>query len=167
MEAREHLVDWLRDAHGMEKKAEEILEKQADRLDGYPEMQTRIRRHVEETRRHADRVAECISRYDGDSSKTKDVMSKMMGNVAALTNAMADDEVVKNALGDFAFENFEIASYRSLVKAAEAVGDSQTAEVCREILREEENMARFIGENIPMITASFLERDAAGVQSKN
>lgn len=166
MEARKHLLDWLRDAHGMEMQAVEILEKQADRLDGYPEMQERIRQHVEETRSQADRVAQCISRLDGDSSAMKDVTGKLMGNMAAMTNAMATDEVVKNTLADFAFENFEIACYRSLIKAAEAAGDQQTARVCREILREEEAMASFVGERIPMITQSFLERDEAGERAK-
>lgn len=166
MERRKHLVNWLRDAHGMEMKAAEILNRQAERLDEYPEMRDRILRHVEETQSQAERVAGCIKRLDGDSSTLKDMTGKLMGNVAAITNAMAEDEVVKNALADFAFENFEIASYRSLIKAAEAAGDEQTANVCREILREEEEMAAFVGEQIPEITRTFLERDEAGVQAK-
>lgn len=166
MEVRDHLLDWLRDAHAMEKKAEEILEKQADRLDGYPEMQARVRRHVEETRRQADRLDECISRYNGGPSTMKDFMGKMMGNLSAMANAMAEDEVVKNVLADFAFENFEIACYRSLISAAEAAGDMQTAQVCRDILREEEAMASFVGEHIPEITTSFLQREATGQPAK-
>lgn len=166
MDTREHLIDWLRDAHGMEVKALDILEKQASRLESYPEMQARVRQHAEETRRQAEQVAGCIERLGGDTSTVKDVTGKVMGTMAALTNAMADDEVVKNTLADYAFEHFEIACYRSLIAAAEATGDTQTAEVCRDILREEEAMASWIGERIPMVTQSFLQRDAAGVQAK-
>lgn len=162
MDARKNLRDWLKDAHGMEMEALEILEKQADRFDGYPEMQQRIRQHVKETRSQAERIAECINRYDGDSSTLKDISGKLMGNMAALTNAMASDEVVKNSIADYAFESLEIASYRSLVAAAEAAGDEQTAQVCREILKEEEAMASFIGDRIPQITSAYLRRETAG-----
>lgn len=162
MEARKHLRDWLRDAHGMEMKAIEILEKQADRFEGHPEVQQRIRQHVTETRRQAERVAECISRNDGGSSTLKDIGGKLMGNMAALTNAMATDEIVKNAIADYAFENLEIASYRSLIAAAEAAGDEQTARVCREILQEEQEMASFLEQHIPSVTRSFLQKQMSG-----
>lgn len=166
MEARKHLLDWLRDAHAMEQEAVEILEKQARRLEGYPDMQARVQQHVEETKSQAHRVAECIKRMDGDTSTVKDVTGKIMGNMAGITNALAEDEVVKHAIADFAFENFEIASYESLIAAAEAAGDQQTAQVCREILKEEEAMAAWVEQNLPTLTQSFLQRDVAGASAK-
>ncbi len=166
MNPQEHLIDWLRSAHGMEMEALDILEKQAARLESYPEMQARVQQHAEETRRQAEQVAGCIERLGGDTSAVKDLTGKVMGTMAALTNSMAGDEVVKNALADYAFEHFEIACYRSLIAAAEAAGDTQTAEVCRQILREEEAMASWIGERIPDVTQKFLQRDAAGLQAK-
>mgnify|MGYP002716823196 CR=1 FL=1 len=41
-EAREHLLDWLRDAHAMEQQAEKMLKAQAERLEHYPELKARI-----------------------------------------------------------------------------------------------------------------------------
>lgn len=41
----------------------------------------------------------------------------------------------------YVFEHHEIACYRSLIGAAEELGDAETAELCTEILREEEAMA--------------------------
>lgn len=163
---REHLVAWLRDAHAMEEQAIEILEKQANRLESYPDMQRRIRQHVEETRRQAERINECIDRVGNGTSATKDLTGKLMGNISAMTNAMSSDEVVKNAIADLAFENFEIASYTSLIAAAEAAGDEQTAQVCRDILREEEEMAAWVKENLPQVTRTYMERDLADVQAK-
>lgn len=166
MEGRKHLTDWLRDAHGMEKQSITLLEKQADRLKSYPEMEARIRQHIQESQRQVQRLEECINRLNGGTSTTKDVMGKVMGNVGAMFNAGASDEVVKNAIGNFAVESFEIASYMSLVAAAEAVGDDYTAGVCREILREEQEMAEWVGRNIGELTRAFLTREAAGVESK-
>lgn len=166
MEGRKHLIDWLKDAHGMEQKAESLLQRQAERLKHYPEMKARIERHIEETRSQAQRLEGCITRLNGDTSAMKDFSGKVMANMEAIMNAAAEDEVVKNAIGSYSFEHFEIASYRSLIAAAEAVGDQQTAQVCREILEEELAMASWVEENLPKVTKMYLERKAEGEPAK-
>ena len=50
------------------------------------------------------------------------------------------DQVVKRSITSYVFEHLEIACYRSLIGAAEELGDAETAELCTEILREEEGM---------------------------
>lgn len=166
MDQRKHVASWLRDAHGMEEKAESLLKRQAERLEHYPAMKARIEQHIEETRSQAQRLEECISRLDGGTSAMKDFAGKVMANMEAMMNVAADDEVVKNAIASYSFEHFEIASYRSLIAAAEAVGDTHTAQVCRDILREEEAMASWLEQNLPEVTKTFLERDAADVTAK-
>ncbi len=166
MEARKHLIDWLRDAHAMEQQAVAMLERQVQRLESYPELSMRIREHVIESRRQADQIDACIHRLDGDTSAVKDTLGKLSANLGALLGSTAPDEVVKDVLANFAFEHFEIACYRSLIAAAEEVGDQQTASVCRDILREEEAMAAWLAENIAVVTRAFLEREMAGIQAK-
>jgi ferritin-like metal-binding protein YciE len=80
--------------------------------------------------------------------------------ISAVSTGFAKDEHIKNALADYTSENFEIASYRSLIAAAEMLGDHQTAQVCRENLLEEEDMARFLEQQIPMITHEMLQMGA-------
>jgi len=41
------------------------------------------------------------------------------------------------------------ASYTILIATAEALGDTETQLVCEQILREEENMGRWLEENLP------------------
>ncbi len=168
MNPTDHIIDWLRDAHAMEKQAIELLEKQAKRTENYPEMQMRVEQHLQESKMQAERLETCLKRYDKDgSSGMKDFLGKLTGNFGAITNAMSDDEVVKNTLGNFAFEHFEIACYRSLIAAAEAVGDTFTADACRENLREEEAMAAWADQNIEAVTRMFLQRDQAGMPAKH
>ena len=48
--SEELLVDWLRDAHAMEKHAEQVLSNSASRIENYPELKAQIERHLQETR---------------------------------------------------------------------------------------------------------------------
>lgn len=163
---RETLLAWLRDAHAMEKQAIEMLENQASRIENYPEMKQKVQSHLETSRRQAERVEECIRRLDGDTSTIKEGMAKFMGNVSALTNAAASDEVVKNGIASYAFEHFEIASYRALIGTAEALGETHIQQVCEEILREEEAMADWLETNLPEVTQRYLQREVTGEQAK-
>lgn len=155
---KEVLVDWLCDAYAMEKAAVEILEKQAERVESYPRVQKKIKEHLEVTRSQADRVEQCIKDLDGSTSALKTGVGKFMGNMQALANSMSMDEVVKDGIGDYMFEQFEIASYRSLVEAAEAVGEQGIKQVCQDILREEEEMAAWLEQELPGLTREFLQR---------
>src|SRR5690606_41792030 len=89
-----------------------------------------------------------------------------VGNLQAHGGAFMGDEVVKGAIGSYTFEHLEIAVYRSLLGAAEEIGDPETARVCREILRQEEAMAGWLEEHLPEITRRYLRRASAGESAK-
>ncbi len=80
----------------------------------------------------------------------------MMGNMAALSHSMADDEILKNAFANCALENFEIASYTSLIAMAEAGGFDSGISALQASLREEQEMARWCQESIEQITRRYL-----------
>lgn len=165
-DTRETLLDWLRDAYGMERMASETLEKQARRLESYPEMQARVQQHLEETKWQADQVKMSIERLGGSTSSLKSSIGSLMGNIGAMFNSGTPDEAVKDAIGNFAIENFEIASYRSLIAAAQQLGETEIQGVCEQILQQEVQMANWLEQNLPMITQKFLMREEAGVQAK-
>lgn len=58
--ANEHLVAWLRDAHAMEEQAITMLTSQSGRLENYPELKSRIDRHLQETRDQAAMLERCL-----------------------------------------------------------------------------------------------------------
>ncbi len=159
--AEENLLDWLRDAHAMEEQAEKMLSATADRLEHYPELKARIEQHLDETRRQAKLVRECIERRGGDTSATKDALAKMTAMVQGMSGIFVSDEVVKASLASYTFEHMEIASYKALIAAAEVVGDAETKRVCEQILREEEAMAQWLAEHLQGTVAQFLARDEA------
>lgn len=165
-EGKEILIDWLRDAHAMEQMSESILEKQVKRTKSYPHVQEKIREHLETTKRQAERLERVIKKLDGGTSRMKEGMGKMIGNLGALVNSASEDEVVKNGIGDFAVEQYEIACYKSLIAAADHLRFPEVKQVCEEILHEEQEMAAWLDANIGDVTSSFLDRKQNGQQAK-
>ena len=66
---RDLVLKWLRNAHAMEKGLEEALERHLEATEGYPGIQSRLRLHRDETRRHAQLMAECIEALGGEVSE--------------------------------------------------------------------------------------------------
>lgn len=163
----EMLMTWLRDAHAMEEQAEQMLSTTAERIEHYPSFKQKLEAHLRETQRQRDVIRACIERRGGDTSTIKDLAGKMMAMGQGLSGLFVADEVVKAAMASYTFEHFEIASYRSLIAAAEAVGDVERARVCREILVEEEAMAAWMAAELPTITAQYLQRLAMDVEAKH
>ncbi len=84
--AEERFMEGLRDAHAMEEQSEQMLETTSSRLDNYPELRAWFEAHRAVSRRHADRVRQCIERRDGSRSAIKDTAAKL----TALSRAPAD-----------------------------------------------------------------------------
>ncbi len=161
--ARDVYIAGLRNQHAVENQAIELLERQVGRLENYPEMADRMRRHIEESRQQALRLEDLLSQHDTSHSTMKDTMMSFAGNMAALGHSTASDEVVKNTLANFAFEHFEIASYTSLLVLADLVGHTAGRSALETSLREEQQMAAWIADRIDPTVRRFVERSAAGL----
>jgi ferritin-like metal-binding protein YciE len=159
--ARDVYVVGLRNQHAVENQAIELLERQVGRLENYPEMAERMRRHIEESREQARRLEDLLAQFDTSHSTLKDTMMSLVGNLAALGHGMTPDEVLKNTFANFAFEHYEIASYTSLLTLAEVAGQTAGRSALETSLREEKDMAAWIAEHIDATTRRYVERSAA------
>lgn len=157
--AEERLMDWLRDAHAMEAQAETMLKAQSERIKHYPELETRVAEHLKETQAQAKLIEECITRRGGSVPSMKDAAGRVMATFQGLGGAMMSDEVVKGVAISYTFEHMECATYRTLIAAAEVVGDAETKAVCERILPEEEAMARWLQDHQAELVRAFLSRD--------
>ncbi|MGO1718577.1 MAG: ferritin-like domain-containing protein [Luteimonas sp.] len=158
---REHLLDWLRDAHAMEQQAEQMLKSQASRIDNYPKMKARIEQHLEETLGQQKLLEGCLDRLGSSPSAVKDTMGMMTAMGQGISGMLASDEIVKGAMASYVFEHMEIASYTALIAAAQQAGDPETQRVCEQILAQEEAMAQWVIDNLPEVTQAFMVRDAS------
>jgi ferritin-like metal-binding protein YciE len=163
---KEHLLDWLRDAHAMEEQAEQMLRAQASRLEHYPALRARIEQHLEETLGQKELVAGCLDRLGSKPSTLKDLAAKATAMGQGFGGMLMTDEVVKGGMMSYVFENFEIATYTTLIAAAQAAADPETKRVCELILRQEQAMAKWLIEQMPDVVGRFLVRDAADMTAR-
>ena len=154
-------VTALRNTHALEMEALQIMERQVERLERYPEMAQALRRHISETEQQRQRIEDALAALDESTSAAKEAVMGFMGNMAAMAHAPASDEILKNTFANHAFENFEIAAYKSLIVITQAAGQSRFVTGFQQSLREEEAMARFIFDNVETITRRYLELTAS------
>lgn len=155
-------ITGLQNAHALEAQAIQLCNRQVERLENYPEMRERLRLHAEESRRQQERIDQILQTFGSSPSTLKDIGTSIMGNLAAISHAVMQDEVIKNTFANYAFEHFEIASYRALLTMADAAGDSRAPRLLQESLNEEIQMARWIEENLDPTVRRYMQLESSG-----
>src|SRR4051794_14977422 len=95
-DVRDVMITGLRNAHALETQAIQILQRQAERLTDYPQLQSRLRQHLEESRGQQAQLERLLERFDAGTSTVKQAVMGLAANVQAMFHAMAEDEVLKN-----------------------------------------------------------------------
>jgi len=161
--ARDTFVVGLRNAHAMEVQARELMERQSERLDEYPEVKAKVFAHLQETKDQLKRLERCLEACGESSSSLKDTAQSVMANMQAMAHSVAGDEILKNTFANNAFENFEIAAYKSLLALCGAAGVAEARDLLQTSLQEEQRMAAWIDSNVEKVTMEYLahQRQAA------
>jgi ferritin-like metal-binding protein YciE len=147
----------LRNAHAMERESHELMKWQAVRLRDYPAIEQRIRTHLDETQDQLQRLEQCLHSLDERPSLLKDAALSLLGNLTATSNAMGEDEIIKNMFSNYAFEHYEIAAYKSLARMAQELGFEQAKALLEESRREEQRMAAWIDRRIDPVTLAYMQ----------
>ena len=155
-------VTGLQNAHAVEQQALSLIDRQLARLVHYPEVSERLRAHRIETENQIRRLDDILASLGEQASGLKDMALSLMGNLAAMGNIMAADEVLKNQFVNAAFENFEVASYTALIAIGEAGGFPTATSLIEETLREEIAMAAWVQDSLPDLTRKYLSLRATG-----
>ena len=159
-------ITGLVNAHALEKQALQIMNRQIERLQRYPEMEQLLRQHVVETEEQIRRIDEILHSFGEDRSLLKDTVTQLMGNLAAIAHVPMADEILKDTFANHAFENFEIAAYTSLIAMAEATGHNQVVPALQQTLKEEQKTAQLIHDQIENITRRYMMLETSGQQAK-
>jgi ferritin-like metal-binding protein YciE len=149
-------------AHALEKEALQIMQRQVERLERYPEMSQLLQTHIRETEEQIRRIDEILHAHGEDRSLLKDTITQIMGNMAAIAHVPMADEILKDTFANHAFENFEIAAYTSLIAMAHAAGHSVHVPALEQTLSEERKMAKAVHDMIEPITRRYLMLEEQG-----
>jgi len=159
-------ITGLKNAHAMENQALSIMKPQASRIENYPDIEAQLNNHIAETKTQIARLDTILEGLDEDKSSLKDMALSLAGTFAAVGHTVAPDEILKNSMANFAFENFEIAAYKSLIALAEASGNDDAIPALEMSLNEELDMAEWLDANIEAVTLKFAGLKEAGETAK-
>ena len=154
---REHLEDWLRDAYAMERQAEMLLAAQLKRLDHYPQLQDRLRQHLDDTIGQQALVEACLMRLGTTPSAIRAPRARVRPDRERHAGRRRSGE---GALAGYAFAHVEIAAYTALAAAAQAAGEAEIHACCERILQQERSLAAWLLRHLPALTTAFLDRSA-------
>ncbi len=156
--ANAKLVQYLTEAYGKERELETSLQAHIG-MATRPAYKKRLQEHLKETKQHARLVERRLKKLGGPgaiASVTTGIASKVVpaakGPLHALRGSGEAEKQLKNAKTEFSEEHEEIATYLAIETLAEAVGDTETAKLAKQIRREEERMASFLEKQIPLLT---------------
>lgn len=141
---RNKLVNWLQEAHAMEHHIVQTLETQVKETERYPDVQSRIQQHLEESRQHEQRMEERLNAYQVKPSAMKSMSAGLANSLMGAATGAHGDPLVKMAREDYMTEHMEIAAYGALIAAAQAYGDADTVQAAQANLRDEWRMSDWL-----------------------
>ncbi|HEU0044658.1 ferritin-like domain-containing protein [Sphingomonas sp.] len=159
---QELFITGLKNAHGVEHQALQLMDRQIEHLRNYPEVADMLRMHRVETEQQIARIDELLAGFGTEASALKDAVLSFTGNMAALAHMPAPDEILKNSFANHAFENFEIAAYTSLLTMADLGSFGHATVALQQSLGEEQRMAQLVLDSIPAVTRKYAELRSAG-----
>jgi ferritin-like metal-binding protein YciE len=164
------IVEFLNEAYGKEQQLTAALEQHLQ-VTTRPDYQKRLTEHLKETKSHARDVSKRIKQLGGTPAQVslpgpegvsraaqgvQDVVAKAKAAAQAplevVRGAGEQARMVHNARVELQEEAHEIATYTVIDSLATAVGDSETAQLARSILREEERMQKYLAGLLPELT---------------
>jgi ferritin-like metal-binding protein YciE len=172
------LIQYLNEAHVKERQLEQALAAHIAMTE-IATYRKRLQQHLTETKRHARVVERRIKQLGGEAEGIGGVVQGAAGRmqeVAARGAALAQGQVhmlrgtsgqekmLKNAKTEFQSEAEEIGTYSSIEALAKIVGDRETEQLAKAILREEKRMAGFLEKLIPRLTQAVAKAEIPPAQ---
>jgi ferritin-like metal-binding protein YciE len=180
--AESKLVQYLNEAYGIEQRLETSLQAHIA-MTGEAAYRKRLQDHLVETKRHAREVKKRIKQLGGEAatidppgpSAVSDAAQAVLGGAQkavalaqgplhAIRGTGQQEKHLKNAKTEYASESEEIATYSGIETLAEALGDSETRKLAREIRREEERMRSYLEKQIPRFTKAVVKAEIPSSQ---
>jgi ferritin-like metal-binding protein YciE len=160
------LIQYLNEAYGKEQELEVALAAHIAMTTRAP-YRKRLQQHLDETKEHSRALDRRIRQLGGSAdvglvaqvaeiaasvvSVAKKGVALAQGPLHAMRGTGEAEKMLKNAKTEYFNEHEEIASYIAIETLAEALDDTETANLARDHRRQEESMAAFLERQIPVL----------------
>jgi len=173
------LVQFLNEAHAKEKELETALQLHIG-MTTKSSYKKRLQQHLKETKDHSRQIERRLKKVGGTDlvKSLEKTAATVVGKARATVKGQVDlargvapiggpneaEQMLKNARQEYAEEGQEIAVYLTLEAFAEKVGDKETAQMARSILRDEVRMAKFLERQIKTLTNGVVTSEVPASQ---
>jgi ferritin-like metal-binding protein YciE len=164
------LIQYMQEAYGKEQELEMAL--MADiTLTTKDPYRKRLKQHLKETKAHAKALDRRIKKLGGGGHAVQTLVGKATAAAKAPLHAVRGsgetEKMLKNAKTQYAAEAEEISTYLALEHFATKVGDSETAQLARDIRREEERMAKFLEGQVKQLAVAVATSEVPAAQRRS
>jgi ferritin-like metal-binding protein YciE len=174
-DSKQKIVQYLNEAHATEVALIRVLQSQIA-MTPRSSYRTGLEKHLRETRDHARRVEKRLRELDAGRNRVQALTGAaeaLLGQALALAKTPVDilrgnsgaEKVLKNARDASATEALEIATYTSIERLADSIGDTETARLAASIRADEEQMLERVLAEIPKLTDLVLGTEIEDVVS--
>ena len=156
------VVKYLRDAHAIEGQAMALLET-GPKIAGFDALKHVFEEHLPETREQQRMIDERLSELGSGPARFQAGALRMGALNLGTFFKLQPDTPVKLAGFAYAFEALEAGAYELLARTADRAGDTQTAELARRILAQEQAAAEKVAGTWDA-AVDTVARETVGVQ---
>ena len=143
---KDELVKHIDEALAMEQNVLPMLDGMIATTDD-EEIKNELRHHKVETEQHAERMQRRLEAHGASPSMVKEAGGIAGALMKSVLDMARPEKAGRNARDGYATEHMEIAAYELLARIAARAGDEETAAAAREIVGEEQAMAKKIEAN--------------------
>ncbi|HEV2752744.1 MAG TPA: DUF892 family protein [Solirubrobacteraceae bacterium] len=171
--SEQKIIQYLNEAQATEAGLVRVLQSQIA-ITPQGSYRSGLEKHLDETRRHAERVEERLADLDAGSNPLKAGIGAAEGVVSQVLavaktpwdlvrgGSGGEEKVLKNAKDACATEALEIETYTSLERLAQSVGDQTTVDLAASIRADEEKMLERLLREIPKLTEAVVGAEIEG-----
>lgn len=167
-ETKERVLRYLNDAHAAEEGGlSSLRDIAAEATD--PDLKAAVEEHITVTQSQADRLKSRILALGGDKAEGKSLLNTLIGKGSDLLNIFHDkeDKQTQDVIKAYSLEHFEVGMYTSLQAFADAVGDTETAQLAASIMQEEQLAGERMLRLIPRIAISAVSKTTEGAATSS
>ncbi len=124
-----------------------------------PGLKQAVEEHITVTQSQADRISARILALGGDKSEPKGILNEVLAKAGSILNIghSHEDKQTQNTIKSYSFGHSEVGAYTSLHAFADAIGDTETAQLAQTIIGEEQMAAERLLRLIPQLALAALK----------